>query len=365
MRRNRLALLATALLALLAVLAPPAAADAPECGTDGRMKRFECGPTAAATEVYGWVWANEPAHLTGEWYSPSARYQFSSVTGGPTNWVRHEGVGTYTVYIDGAPGTGVAHASAYGWNVRARCKVTTTSSSGAGRYVVVRCYSFDGALVDSMFTASYTSVRGRDYRYGYRSAVNGVVTEHNSSTGAVNYAHTAVGSYLVSFKNLGGASGGTVQVTATGQTNVWCKTAGWYPDAIFYNVRVMCFTPAGSPADSEFGVTFVDKGNIVGDKNPSLGLESGYAWVMATRTAPDPWAFPASPAWAVTGSAGVYVVDPAVVVDGGSFQVTAYDTSANSCVIGGWGAAVVVQCYDVGGVLAESFFDVAYVGKRV
>ncbi|MET1071401.1 MAG: hypothetical protein ABWY11_02020 [Umezawaea sp.] len=320
MRRNRLAVLVGVLLGLLAVLTPPAAADAPECGTDGRMKRAECGTSIAAVDAYGWVWANEAAHVTGEWYSPSARYQYSSTTGAATNWVRHDGVGTYTVYIDGASGAGVAHASAYGWNVRNRCKVTTTAAFGAGRYVVVRCYSFAGVLVDGMFTASYTSSRGNDYRFGYRSAVNGLVTGHNSSSGAINYSRAALGSYLVSFKGLGGVSGGTVQVTATGQTNVWCKTAGWYPDAIFYNVRVVCFAPGGSPADSEFGVTFVDKGNIVGDKNPSPGLVSGYAWVMAARSAPDPWVYPAVPAWGVTGGSGAYVVDPGVAVDGGEFS---------------------------------------------
>jgi hypothetical protein len=366
LRANRSTLLIGVVLSLVTALAPRAVAAPDTCEPDGRMKAVTCDVTAAATEGYGWVWANEPAHTVGEWYSPHAGYQYSSATDGPSNQVRHVGPGTYTVFVNGMSSlAGTTHVTAYGRDNRTRCKNTVTTPTLGGQYLTVRCYDFGGTLVDSMFTASFTNLRTAYYAFGYRSSNNGTVTTHNSSTGAVLYAREALGQYKVSFKSLGGSPGGTVQVTATGQADTWCKTADWYPDSIYHHVLVHCFTAAGAPADSEFNVTFVNKGNIVGDKNPGPGLASAYGWISSTGAAPDIWAFPL-PTW-TTASPGTGTRDltPSQPLTGGDFQITAFDTTSNSCAIAYWtGVAATVQCYTTAGALVNSSFDVAYLGKR-
>ena len=367
MRANRSVLLTGVVLSLVTTLAPTAHA-APDCSVpDGRMKSAVCEISAAAPpEGYGWVWANDAGHTVGEWYAPSTTYQYSSVTNLPTNQVRHVGPGTYTVFVDGvSPTAGVTHVTAYGWENRARCKNTVTTPTLGGQYLTVRCYAFDGTLVDSQFTASFTNLRTRYYDFGYRAVNNSTVTTHNSTTGAVLYAREALGQYRVSFKSLGGSPGGTVQITATGQTDVWCKTADWYPDAVYHHVLVRCFTPAGAAADSEFNVTFVRKGNILGDKNPTPGLESAYGWVTSGTSAPDTWAFPL-PTWTVTSlGTGIRDVAPAQPLNGGDVQITAYDGTTNSCAIAYWTwASATVQCYTTTGALVDSPFDISHVGKR-
>jgi hypothetical protein len=366
LRANRSPLLIGAVLGLLAALAPQAAATPDACETDGRTKAVTCDVGAAATEGYGWVWANEPTRAVGEWYSPHAAYQYSSATDGPSNQVRHVGAGTYTVFVNGMsnlPGT--THVTAYGRDNRTRCKNTVTTPTAGGQYLTVRCHDFGGALVDSMFTATFTNLCTDHYPFGYRSANNGTVTTHNSTTGAVLHAREALGRYKVSFKSLGGSPGGTVQVTATGQTDTWCKTADWCPDAIYHHVLVRCFTATGAPADSEFNVTFVNKGTIVGEKNPSPGLASAYGWISSTPTAPDTWAFPL-PTWTITSpTTGTRQLTPSQPLTGGDFQITAFDTTTNSCAIAYWtGVTATVQCYTTAGALVNSSFDIAYLGKR-
>ncbi|MEO6084695.1 MAG: hypothetical protein ABIQ18_16460 [Umezawaea sp.] len=373
MRANRTTLLAGVVLSLVTALAPQAAAapDPVECLPDGRMKSATCEAVdaAAVADGYGWVWAHDPSHLVGEWYIPSTPYQYSSVTDSPSNQVRHVGLGTYTVFVNGvSPTAGVTHVTAYGRDSRTRCKVIVATPTVGGQYLTVRCYDFGGTPVDGMFTASFTNLRSRDYPFGYRAVNNGVVTTHNSASTTVIHAREALGQYKVSFKQLGGSAGGTVQVTATGQSDTWCKTADWYPDSIYHHVLVRCFTPSGAPADSDFNVTFVNKGNIVGDKNPTPGLTSAYGWISsgASASAPDTWAYPL-PTWTVaTPTTGTRDLTPSVTLaSGGEVQVTAYDTTTNSCVIAYWtGTTATVQCYTTAGAPVNGSFDISYLGKR-
>ncbi|MCS7476239.1 hypothetical protein, partial [Umezawaea endophytica] len=209
------------------------------------------------------------------------------------------------------------------------------------------------------------NLRSSYYGFGYRATNNGTVTAHNSTTNAVVHAREVLGQYKVSFKALGGNAGGTVLVTATGQTNTWCKTADWYPDTIYHHVLVRCFTPTGAPADGDFNVTFVDKGNVVGDKNPSPGLVSAYGWISTVPSAPTTWAYPL-PTWTITTPMpGTRALTPSLLLTGGDFQVTAYDTTSDSCAIAYWtGVTATVQCYTAAGAPVNAPFDIAYVGEH-
>lgn len=311
----------------------------------------------AAVDGYGWVWADQASHRVGEWYRPDTGYQYGFPGPGQENLVRHEGPGTYTVYFDGVLRAGVGHVNAYGGDTRARCKIASRAPGISGEYLVVQCYSFGGALVDSVFTASFTNMRTRNHPFAYRASYGGTVVQHNSSFGAVTSTRVEAGTYRVAFKGL--PERGTVLITATGPDAVWCTNGRAALDGLSLVVWVICHSPVdGSRADSEFDVTYAAGGGVSGAPEPV----AGYALVTSTPGLPLPFQFP-EPRWRLENpERGVWVITPWRPVDRGAYQITVDDAQPNTCVTAGWYASVTVRCYDLAGAPLDTGLYVSYLG---
>jgi hypothetical protein len=343
-RRNRLSLLTAAAALLLSAVAFPT----PQAG--------------AAGDGYGWVWADQPGHRLGEWYRPNTDYQYSSPGAGRDNQVRHDGPGTYTVYFDGVLRAGVGHVTAYGLDNHARCKIAGRAPGINGEYLVVHCYDFGGALLDSMFTASFTNLRTRDHPFGYRASYDGAVVQHNSSYGSVTHVRESAGTYRVAFKGL--PPRGTVLVTATGPTAAWCSSGrDTIEDDLYLVVWVICFSPVdGSRADTEFDLTYAAGGSVVGD---TAGTVSGYARVTSRPSLPIAYQFP-EPRWRLENpERGVWVLTPWQPIDRGIFQITVDDASPTTCVTSHWHDSLTVQCYDRAGAPLDLSFFASYLAPRL
>ncbi|MBP2330566.1 hypothetical protein JOF56_010951 [Kibdelosporangium banguiense] len=357
---------------LLAALLPagPASAEAERCYIpEGVMKRI-CIPVTtparpAAVRGYGWVWADLAASPLDTWYTPSPAYQFNSVAG-PNNLVTHMGTGTYAVLLKELnAGGGVAHVTAYGWDAKTRCKLISTQTWPEGQILIVRCYDLAGALKDSQFTASYTSLTSTYYPFAYISPAG----QHNS-TGGVNTV-TSVGppgSYEVTLPGIN-VSNGTEQVTAQGQDANWCKVAGSWLAGPDHKIGVQCYSPAGVPANTTFTVTYVAKGNIVG---AWYDLESLYAWFdLRGPGVSTTWRFangrPTGLAWGVIPGVPATLTAPMPPLDNGDVQVTAFGAGPVSCSVAFWNnTGIRVQCVDPAGTpVSATSTNTAFLGALV
>jgi hypothetical protein len=360
----RTAAFTAALFLLLATAAPAVAKDLPTitpCTPGSPITG--CTFTPPPQPGFGWVLADDPEHTVGEWYSPTTTNHTSDWS--QSNSVRHDGPGAYTVYVGHVTGGGgVAHVAAAWSSGRSRCKLVTSYPAGSGEYLVVRCDNLAGTPKDNAFTASFTNVRPTDHLFGYRSSAGGVVHAHNSESGAVTTERTGTGSYRVTFAGLGGLPGGTAQVTATGQSNSWCKVESWSPDELVSarHVLVRCFTPEGEPVDSEFNVTFVDRGSLVGVDTRESAITSMYTWITAEQQSQPAWSYPAVTI-AVDRIAGYYtqILLPDLYAHRYAYvHVTATGPFPYSCATVSWSYNYVnVRCYTPAGVPVDAPFTVS------
>lgn len=153
--------------------------------------------------------------------------------------------------------------------------VSATSDRAAACHVVswestpratVRCH-WRGTALDSAF--SFAATVGGDSSYAWGSSRS---TESYTAPSA--YASTAgndnvptirrlgTGYYRVSFPGLPANTGGTIQVSAYGETASRCNIDGWSSDWI----GVICVNASGAAADSQFvvrGIDPVDAGRVV------------------------------------------------------------------------------------------------------
>jgi hypothetical protein len=289
--------------------------------------------TATATvpgDGYGWVTNDAPGADLSVWRQPDPAANYSSVSRGATNWILHSATGSYTVAIDGVYNAGgVAHVTA---GDTARCKLAGVAPATPWQFLTVRCYDMWGNLVDAEFTATYTTSHSTSFPFAYltRSGVS-----HNSAGFTNSVATVSTGVYRATMPGLGSHDGGTEQVTALGGGNTWCKIADSHPDLTgSHLITVSCFTPRGVPADSDFMLTFMNGGDLLG-----IGEErqSAYAWVSAPGlSVPETWRYANG---TTDGSGfGVTPVSPGVVAVGlpmatfgGNVQVTAYGGGTESC----------------------------------
>ncbi len=78
----------------------------------------------------------------------------------------------------------------------------------------------------------------------------------NSSGGPVSISRIGVGSYDVTFTDLGGQgrAGGNVQVTGYGSSANDCKVRWWSSSGADFRARVQCFNPSGSAVDDRYTI---------------------------------------------------------------------------------------------------------------
>ncbi|WP_431045681.1 hypothetical protein ACQUSR_29420 [Streptomyces sp. P1-3] len=206
---------------------------------------------------FGYVWADRP---TAGSYTASTTYQFNST--GAANTVTRGGVGQYTVRFPNiGSSAGHVQATAYG-DVQARCKVVNWYPSGTSQLVNVRCFTLGGALRDTRFTLTYargTSIlRTAPAAYAWAnqptagSYTPATAYQYNSTGNTNRITRHGVGVYRVWTPGMP-LGYGDVQVTAYGSDSRHCKVDYWTPST---GIQVRCFTAWGTPADTQYDVSF-------------------------------------------------------------------------------------------------------------
>ncbi|GAA1961398.1 hypothetical protein GCM10009838_17470 [Catenulispora subtropica] len=399
---------AGSLLAGSIVQAPPAAANMGICAIQ-RQNLFGGTPTppppapTADGVGYGYVYDADCAADPGDRVVADPAYQYNS-TRNP-NSVDHVDVGSYVVRFAGLgqPG-GIAHVTAYGPDLApaapgeppqtGQCKVASWRSNGPDQLVAVRCFTPSGQPVDRQFTASYTNMRAfSGYDYGYLFANNPTAASYTpdpSSQYSTNVdqplnkvVRTGVGRYTVAMTGVVvNATYNSVLVSAAGITydpatkrvvngNVTCQVSGSYGST----ATIGCYA-GGKPADSQFTLTYVGKGNLFDAPNrPKSGgtsgaLPSSYAWAAAgtTGTPQADWAFSTygtgTMAQVYDPSTGITKVTMPPYTGWGDVQAVAHGDQAGYCGVVNWSdQAVEVQCWDGYGNISALPFNVFFTGR--
>jgi hypothetical protein len=182
-------------------------------------------------------------------------------------------------------------------------------------------------------------------------------------SGAIRIYRTGVGEYEVVFAGLAAAVTptlhGHVQVNAVGTGKAHCVGEDWGP-AGSPNVRVFvrCYSPAGTPVDSKFGLLF----QVLSDR-------VAYAYAdqpTATSYSPMPqraWNPVSGPVTITRTGVGDYTVvwegvDP-YILDGGTVHVTAAALDNTQCKATSlFGNGVVVHCFAPNGAPRDAEFTV-------
>jgi hypothetical protein len=350
----------------------------------GSLKLLLCAPPnpsdPPSTFASGFVWSQAPS---GSFVADSS-YSFNSSSGnisgsGVDNTISQVGTGTYRVEFPGL-GTetgGNVQVTAYGGTPE-RCKVGDWGSDGSALSVTVYCHDTQGALVDTLFTASYVrhpaSRPGGAATGGYLWANEPTSDSYTpdptyqwNASGALNTIQRyGVGNYMASFPGVE-LNGGTVQVTAYGWGSEYCKVGYWGSNA----VNVTCFDTNGAPADAPFTLSF-------SDWSPNATPSFHYAWADQPETesyTPYTWyqrgylASPCSSAGALTmrrWSAGSYSATiPALSPVGSNVKVTAYGGGSETCKVTGWGGSgdgteVGIACFNAAGEPVDTYFTILY-----
>jgi hypothetical protein len=160
-------------------------------------------------------------------------------------------------------------------------------------------------------------------------------------------------------------------VTAYGGGAARCKVETWDSDGMILTVKVLCFTVAGAPVDSQYTVLYQ------ADELPG-GNDAGYARVTAAGVAPTQFQVNSSgPAVLNTVThapgSGLYRIDlPGLGAPGGNIQVTAFGPGSVHCKARSLShddapvrTVAVVGCHNSLGTLVDSAFSIAYTNNEV
>jgi hypothetical protein len=226
--------------------------------------------------------------------------------------------------------------------------------------------------------------------------------QHNNSGGAITVDRRSVGFYLVTVPDVWGPpGGGSVKVTAVGDTAVDCRLGWWGPGGraatgeYLRLAQVYCFNNANQAVDQTFAIAYTDGINPLGNN----WLSDAYVWATDSwRTdgyPPDP-NYQLSRSYTQSGTVSIgprYYEGPYDVLlerqhigrstnsgeiwDGGLVHITA--TSANRrCQPETWsdaswpdqygrytsGQSVRVWCFDLNGVEEDGSFVLQYTSQQ-
>ena len=320
--------------------------------------------------------------LTGSFSAQPAR-SYNSSAG--VNVISNIATGVYRVDFPGigSPG-GNVQVTAHGAD-NMRCKVSDWVNSGTTLQVTVRCFDGSGNPANSLFTAQYlrrTDTPGSEaaYVWSFNSTSPGYNPDSGrawSSTGqAMSISNTGDGIYNV---NLPGQdmSGGTVEVTAFGTNNVYCKVIGWFSST----AQVRCFNGgSGAPQNSQFVLLFSSK---VPHNTPA----STYVWAhdpsSASYAPVSPWTLGlishegnnnphsaiASPVNITRSGTGRYRVFLPLMAsmhnNPSSVKVTGYGFDGDTCKVRSWAisgadANVDVACFSSLGAPVDALYTLTY-----
>jgi hypothetical protein len=325
------------------------------------------------------AWMNDH---TGAMGSISGNYQYS--TGGTITSTR-SGTGAYRVVF---PGVGAqsgqreaVHVSAYyssGSAAPRRCRVLSKETVGNDLAVEVRCHDLSGNLADARFDVLMTpagSTTGRSAFLVSTSGDGGVVPAtmaHNSAQGALAVERVGPGDYDVIFGGLAraavtGSGPETFHITAYGEGANWCKILSWGTlGSTDLRLNVLCFTPAGAPADAAFSVLMLERGRETKRLGFSWANEPSNTVTYAPLAA---YSYNSASQinLSIKDSDGVYLATwPGLARIAGSTAetnlVTAYGNNATYCQADSWGnLGVVVRCFSPSGSPTDSQFTATWI----
>jgi hypothetical protein len=362
MRRATRAILGSAILGGLALLAAAPAQAAPQ--------------SASATAAqYGFAFADQPTNPS---YVANARMSTNS-TGG-TNTVTRYRTGDYEVRMPGLGATpgGNVQVSAYGDHAH-RCKTTYWLPLDGAMAVGVMCHNGSGTLADTPFTVQFhrgsNDPRQQSAYLLAHPPVSGTPDPRYSfnSGGAPNtVTRTGTGSWTVDFGSGFTRLGGVVHVSAYGFNANYCKVRSW-------NVRaadVRCFTAAGQPTDTAWSLRYTDR--HLPNGFAELG---GYVWAnQPTAPVGVPYLPDARHSFNMQGSETNTVTREATgryrvrlsripAFDQGNPVVTAHGVSTAVCSVtelfsSGSSSAIDVDCQTPAGTPVNSPFTLSHATNR-
>ncbi|MGA2189785.1 MAG: hypothetical protein ABSH33_14725 [Steroidobacteraceae bacterium] len=344
------------------------------------------GTAHAATNV-GFVWASCPT-CTGS-YTPVSSYAWNSSGGDVT--ITNVATGVYTVDFDDLYNDhhlNNVQVSAYatsgyctvgGWDVKG-------SSSAAEMYV--NCFDASGNPANSYFTLLYhqrttgfgAADEGAAFLWANQPTTSSYTPDssynYNSTGGTNTILRNSTGNYTVTIAGLAkGKSGfdheqGDVQVTAYGSTPIRCAVVYWFTSTPNTTVNVQCYNSAGAAADEDFSLAFALRTAFGSAGSSTVGA---YGWddIPAETYVVQPPAqyngFKTGPLTAQydVNNNGLYTVTIPGDISwtASNVVVTAVDndTAGAYCNVESWGTQTIdIACYNQGGALSDSQFNVAF-----
>jgi hypothetical protein len=191
--------------------------------------------------------------------------------------------------------------------------------------------------------------------------------QYNSMGLTNSIQRTGTGTYTIDFAGFQ-FHGGSVSVTAAGQTAAVCEVVTWAKNTAGQQVQVACFAPSGAPADEEFDAAYT---GLPGASAPAPAV--AYVKIDSLNAHEH---FPDSDDWyasftstgpvATHVSTGRYrVLFPGLDVNAGTASVTAWGDDAATCRIVNWagtsqGEVFNIACTGPGGVPVDSKSDTSF-----
>jgi hypothetical protein len=261
---------------------------------------------------------------------------------GLPNSLQHPETGRFLIAMPGlTAGGGTANVSAYAPN----CTIASWATDGTnGSALDVRCWDASGAPADGSFSWNFTTQRTATWPYGYAWVDNAasasstpyLAYQYSDEGGTITVKHPSTGTYNVSFPNSGYGAGGTAKATAVGSSD-WCETASLNGTTSTEKVKVKCFAVDGTPADTQFTITFMRETDQL-----DQGLPSAYAAVIPPSSNGTFAPYGNYSSWASNGKAmSVYKVTPGyydVTFTGygtfGNVQISTWSTGKVKCRLG-------------------------------
>ena len=243
----------------------------------------------------------------------------------------------------------------------------------------VDCFAPSGLPVNGFFSLLFytesSTVTSSDEAYLW--ADNATATTYtpnlayqwNSKKLTNTMQHVGTGSYQATLSGLT-TTGGTVLATGYGSGPERCKVAQWYHATSGLAVNVACFHADGSPADTQFTLSFMSNVLIGG---ASAWADQPYA---QSYTPSQTYQYSSTGSTVTIGrtSLGTYNVSlpSQPPYNKTAAFVTAYGTTPDYCNVGSWvpsnsnqyDTVININCYDRSGSPTDSFYTVQYMTDR-
>jgi hypothetical protein len=355
------------------------------CGSEGMNSSEATGVDKAAFAAVKGDVGYVLSTATSGTITANSTYSYNSAGG--TNTITVLGTGQYRVDMPNLGSTfgGDVQVTGYG-NGDKYCKVVNWGSNGSTLQIFVNCFSNNGLAATSFFYVNYlrrTDAPGAEGAYVWAfdpssaSYDAGSAYSWNSSGGANTITHTpGSNTYAVTLagQNL---NGGTVEVTAYGSGNAYCKVVNWG----FSTVNVACFSAGnGLPVESRFDLVF-------STASPNGTPSSSFAWadqpsassyhpsssyalgLISIDCCSTPQVVSTAPTITRTNVGRYTVRLPSMASPFGgapsNVKVTAYGTDSVACMItsvstSGADGLVNVYCFDALGPAVDSRYTITY-----